>query len=196
MGSGRTSRLSATLRLGIDQFLGKLLACSGLRPFRSILRPSLFAIRYTHRIKGSANHVIANSRQVFHTPSSNQNNRVLLEVMAYAGNISCDLNAVGQPDARDFTQCRIRFLWGLCIDTRAYTSFLRRALEGRTGCLVLNSLAAFANKLIYCRQRLPLFLLICSIRVCRNCPLSERKKALPASFRNQSGSQRRRLPCI
>jgi hypothetical protein len=53
---------------------------------------------------------------------------------------------------------------------------LRRTLERRTGRLVLNLLATFANKLIYRRHCFPLYYVVTGIR--------RAKGRVPASFRN------------
>jgi len=162
-----------------------LLTCAGLWPFSTVFRAALFAIGHTNRIQRSANHVITNTRQVFHPASSNKDNRVFLQVVTNTGDVGCNFNPIGQPDARDFAQRRIRFLWCLCVNARANAPFLWRALERRASRFVLNLLTAFANKLIYRRHCFPLI----TRRILRA------KGLVPASFRNQSGSQRRPLPC-
>ncbi len=62
---------------------------------RPVLRSSLFAVRDADGIQRSANHVIPNSRQVLYAAASNQHNRVLLQVMADARNVSRDFNSIG-----------------------------------------------------------------------------------------------------
>src|SRR2546422_9960300 len=76
--------------------------------------------------------------------------------MTDSGNVSRHFNAVGQTYARDFAQRRVRFLRRLGIHASTDSAFLRRALQSRTGRLVLHLLAAFAYQLIDRRHRLPL----------------------------------------
>ena len=119
-----------------------------LRPLRSVLRTSLLAISHADRIERAANHVVTHTGQVLHAAASNKDNRVLLKVVADAGDIGRHLDTVGQTDTRDFPQRRIRFLRRLRVDASTNTALLRRTLERGTGRLVLDLLAAFANKLI------------------------------------------------
>jgi hypothetical protein len=95
-------------------------------------------------------------RQILHAAASNKHNRVLLQVVTDAGNVGRHLDPVGQANARDFAQRRVRFLRRLRVNARANTTLLRRTLERGTGRLVLDLLAAFANKLIYRRHCFPL----------------------------------------
>src|SRR5215217_7714858 len=80
------------------------LLSAGFGPFRSILRASLFAIGNTDRVERAANHVIADAGEVLHAAASDQDDRVLLQVVTDAGNISRDLDAVGQAHASDLAE--------------------------------------------------------------------------------------------
>jgi hypothetical protein len=57
------------------------------RPFGSILGTSLTPVRNTKGIKRTAYNMIANTRQVLYPASANQNNRMLLQVMADARDV-------------------------------------------------------------------------------------------------------------
>src|SRR6185295_6692179 len=124
------------------------LLSAGFRPFRSILRASLFAIGDADRVERAANHVIADAGKILHAAAPDQDNRVLLQVVTDAGDVSRDLDTVGQAHARDFAERRVRFLRCLRVNTGTDTTLLGEALKRGTGRFVLHLLAAFANKLI------------------------------------------------
>jgi hypothetical protein len=149
----------------------------------------LLTVSNAHGIQSAPNHVIANAWEVLNTATSDQDDRVLLQIVANAGNVGSHLNAIGQTDAGYFSQRRVWFLGSLRIHASTDTPLLRGTVESRTRGFVFDLLATLANKLVNCRHccfpfRWPPF----------RGP--ERKRALPASFRNSSGSQRRRLPCF
>ena len=72
--------------------------------------------------------MVANAGEILYTTSSDQHHGMLLQVMANAGNIGSHFDPVGEPDARDLSQCRVRLLGRRCVDTRANPSFLRTTL--------------------------------------------------------------------
>jgi len=68
---------------------------SRLRTFGAILGTSLLTVIHTGGIQGPANNVVTYTRKVFHPAASDQYDRVLLQVMTFAGNISVNLFLVG-----------------------------------------------------------------------------------------------------
>jgi hypothetical protein len=48
--------------------------------------------------------VITNTREILDTTASDENHRVLLEVVPFTRDISPDFSSVAQPDARDLPQ--------------------------------------------------------------------------------------------
>src|SRR3954462_8795317 len=76
----------------------------GLGPFGAVLGASLLAAGYAGSIQRAADHVIANTGQIFHTAAADEHDAVLLQVVADARNISSDLDAIGQADASDLAQ--------------------------------------------------------------------------------------------
>src|SRR5262249_29393154 len=115
------------------------------------LHPSLHA----HRVEGPADDVIAHPRQVFDSAASNQNQRVLLEVVTNAGNVGRHFDPVGQPHASDLAQRRIGFLWRLREHADADATLLRAVLEGRTLGLADDLSAALAHELADGRHKSP-----------------------------------------
>jgi hypothetical protein len=64
-------------------------------PFCSVSRAAFFSVLNAYRIKGTANDVIPNSWQVFHPSTADEDNRVLLEVVANPGNIGGYFDPIG-----------------------------------------------------------------------------------------------------
>src|ERR1700740_1802228 len=81
-----------------------LARCSAaLGALGSVLRPALLTVGHAHRIQRAAHNVIAHTRKILHTAAADQHNRVLLQVVADAGNVGGDLNPVGLPDTSHLT---------------------------------------------------------------------------------------------
>src|SRR5579883_1917213 len=74
-----------------------MVASPGLRlgPFCAVLRAALLAVGDADRVHGAAHDVVADAGQILDAPTADQHDRVLLQVVADAGNIGRDLNAVG-----------------------------------------------------------------------------------------------------
>ena len=83
--------------------------------------------------------------------------------MAHARDVGRNFNSIRQTHSSDFSQRRVWFLRRLCINARTHSSLLGGTLERRTGRLVLNLLATFADKLIYRRH---LFSSLLTFQVC------------------------------
>src|SRR5713226_3955133 len=143
-GSAASSRFEMTLRRGISCLPLRSLRLGSLR---SVLRTTLLSSLHTDRVERAADHVIAHARQIFHAAAANEHQRVLLQVVAHAGNIGRDLNAVGQPHARHFPQRRVWLLRRLREDAHAHAAFLRAVLQRRALGLTDDLRAAMTNEL-------------------------------------------------
>ncbi len=60
-------------------------------------------------VQSAADNVVANTRQVFHAAATNQDHRVLLQVMAYTANVGGNFHTVGQPDPGNLAKGRVGF---------------------------------------------------------------------------------------
>jgi hypothetical protein len=92
--------------------------------------------------------MITNARKVLNASSANQNHGVLLQVMPNAGNVSGYFYPIGEADAGNLAQSRVRLLWRNGVNTRTDAAALRILLKGRrsrTGPLVF---ASMSNKLL------------------------------------------------
>src|SRR5699024_9953927 len=73
--------------------------------------------------------LVAHAGQVLHTTAADEHDRVLLEVVALAGDACGDLGAGRQLHTRDLAQRGVRLPRGLGVDASAYTAALGRTLE-------------------------------------------------------------------
>jgi hypothetical protein len=102
----------AILGVGHDWTLGNfsatghrsLLLLEVFRATRAVLGATLPTIRDTLRIEGTANDVVANTGKVFDTTTANEHGRVLLEVVAFTGDVGGDLHSVCQTNTGDLTE--------------------------------------------------------------------------------------------
>src|SRR5271156_5600443 len=143
----------------------------------AILRTALFAVGHADGIKRAADYVVTNSGEIFHAAATNEHNRVLLQVVADAGDVGSDLDPVGQPDTGYLTQRGVRLLGRLGVDAGANAAPLGRPLQCRRGCLVARRSAAFSHELTECRQTLLL-------KIPQNIPAPHITGIAPATWRS------------
>ena len=111
-GSGRTSRLTAARRRDIA-------ALSYLRPLGAVFRAALAPVLDALGVVRAADDVIAHAGQILDPAAADQHHRVLLQVVALAGDVAGHLEAVGEPHARDLAQRRVRLFRRRRVDARA-----------------------------------------------------------------------------
>src|SRR5690606_23249332 len=110
------------------------------------------------RIEHAAQDVVTDAGKVLHAAPADQNNRVLLQVVTFAGDVANGFVAVlGQTDLGDLTQSRVRLLRGRRINAGANAATLGRTFQSRdlvTGGL---GLARLADQLVDRRHTICLF---------------------------------------
>src|SRR5919106_1961893 len=141
MGSGVSGRRLAGHFRGILQFLLDLLALG------AIARAGLATVADTLGVEGAADDLVADAWKVLHPAATHEHDRVLLKVVADAGDVGGDLDAAGQADPADLAQGRVGLLGRGRVDTRADTPPLGRTLERRRLGLLDLALAALADQL-------------------------------------------------
>src|ERR1043166_1929748 len=98
-GSGSTFRFGTSpLRGMIPRLLGALGA---------VLRPPLAAVADPCGIEGAADDVISHAGQILDSAASNQNDRMLLQIVPFAGDIGCHFHPIGQTNACHLAQRRV-----------------------------------------------------------------------------------------
>jgi uncharacterized protein (DUF2236 family) len=96
--------------------------------------------------------VITHTGQVFYTAAAHKHDRVFLQVMTHARDISRYLDAVCKAHTSDFTKSRVRLLRRYRVNARANAAALRVFLKsGRFGAAPL-IFPAISDKLSYCWQ--------------------------------------------
>ncbi len=118
----------------------------------TVLGTGLLTSGYAYGIESAADDVVTNTRKILNTAASDEDYAVFLQVMAFARNVSRYFDSVGQAYTGNFTKSRVRLLRGCGVNSGANTAFLRGLLQSRGLRFDCQSLAAFTNQLIDCRQ--------------------------------------------
>src|SRR5271165_4665148 len=139
-------------RIAVRAALLLACGCSGLGALGAILRAALRALDHSDRIERPANDVIPHARKILHTAAADEHDRVLLQVVALAGNVRRHLNAVRQADTGNLAERRVRLLGRLRVYARANSAPLRRSLQCRGGRLIPRCGATLPYQLTECRQ--------------------------------------------
>ena len=116
------------LRLCVVAYLLNPLLRRGLGPFCAVLGTALLPVRDTGGVERTTNDVIANAGKVLYTATADEHDRVLLEVMPFAGDVGGDLEPVGEPHPSDLPQRGVGLLRGRGVNTGADATLLRAAL--------------------------------------------------------------------
>src|SRR6266511_1269238 len=154
MGSGDSGRRLAGPLRGMPRLL-TLLALG------AVARAGLLAVADTLGVEHAADDLVADAGQVLDPAAAYQHDRVLLQVVADAGDVRGDLDAAVQPHPADLAERRVGLLGRGRVDARANPPPLGRALEGRGLGLLDLAPAALANQLGDRRQSLLLAVRSC-----------------------------------
>src|SRR5262249_42787322 len=119
-----------------------------LGSFCSVFGAPLLAVLHALGVEHAAQDVVAHARQVFHAATTDHHHRVLLQIVALAGDVADDLEAVGEPHLGDLAQGRVRLLRRRGVDARAHAAFLRALLQRRHLLLGVLRDARLADQLI------------------------------------------------
>lgn len=83
----------------------------------------------TGAVERATNDVVADPRQILHTPPTDEDDRVLLEVVPLARDVGGHFHLVRQPDASHLSVRRIRLFRIYDVDADADAALLRAPLE-------------------------------------------------------------------
>src|SRR2546423_11137882 len=98
-----------------------MLGLLGLFALGAVLRTALFAPFGAGRIEGAADHVVADTGKVLDAAAADEDHRVLLEVVADAGDVGGHLLAGGEANAGDLPKRLVWLLGRGRVDARADT---------------------------------------------------------------------------
>src|ERR1700742_2933948 len=144
LASGVISRRSARWRRDIWLSL--------LRTLGAVERTALLAVLDALGVEHAADDVIAHAGKVLDAAAADQDHRVLLQIVALAGNIGQRFEAVGQAHLGDLAQRGVRLLRRRGVDAGADSALLRAFLQGRNLVALGLGAARLANELIDCRH--------------------------------------------
>src|SRR5438477_207337 len=99
------------------------------RCLHAILRPALLAALDAEAVERPADDMVTHARQVTHTATADEHDRVLLEVVALAADVGGDFLAVRKPHAADLAERGIGLLRGNGLDLETHAALLRAGLE-------------------------------------------------------------------
>lgn len=98
--------------------------------------------------------MIANTRKILYTSTTDENDRVLLEVVSNTRDVSCNFNSIAQANTSNLAKSRIRLFRSDSHNTCANATFLWARLKRGSFSLISHRLSTFSNQLINCRHRL------------------------------------------
>src|SRR3990172_10383559 len=98
------------MALRLKRLTGDSLAGPLFRALGAVLRTSLTSLGDPARVQGTPDDVVTHTGKVFHTPAAHQNDRVLLEGVPFARDVSGYLDPVGKAHTRDLAQSGVRLL--------------------------------------------------------------------------------------
>src|SRR3954453_249391 len=127
---------------------GPLRGISALLLLGAVAAASLLTGLDALGVEGAADDLVADAGEVLHPAAADEHDRVLLEVVAHARDVSGDLDAARQAHAGDLAERGVRLLRGGRVGARADATALRRTLQGGRLGLRRLVLAALADQLV------------------------------------------------
>src|SRR5215470_19267086 len=124
-----------------------------LGPLGAVLGPALPTVGDAGGVERAANDVVADPGEILHAAAADEDDRVLLEVVTLAGNVRGDLHPVGQSDAGDLAERRVRLLRRGRVHANADATLLGAARHRGRLALVDDLVAALPDQLANRRHR-------------------------------------------
>src|SRR3954471_12960390 len=90
-----------------------------LLALRAVAAAGLLAAAHALRVERATDDLVADTRQVLYTAAPHEHDRVLLQVVADAGDVGGHLDTGREPHARDLAQRRVGLLRRRRVDARA-----------------------------------------------------------------------------
>src|SRR5262249_24115999 len=154
---------------------------------------ALPAVGDARRVERSADHLVAEAREILDAAAADQHDGVLLEVVPLTGNVRADFHAVRQPHAGDLAKSRVRLLGQGRVDAGADTGLVRRSAERRCLHLALGRDTSLAYELVYGGHELPGFG-PCMTKAGRGSAPANRHRMVANSDRARQTGRKMRIP--
>ena len=121
---------------------------AGFRTFGTVFGTALTALINAETVEGTTDDVVADTGQILYPAAADEDDGVLLEVMAFSADVGNDFEAVGEPDFGDLTKRRVRLFRGAGHHLKADPTALWAIGQcGRLGLFRLGT-ASFGDKLV------------------------------------------------
>jgi len=125
-----------------------LLDGSGFGPFCAVLGTRLIAVGNAGCIERSADHVIAHTRQILDATAADQNDAVLLQIVANTRNVGGALDTIRETNTGNLAKRRVRLLGRGRKNAGADTTLLRTSVKRRALRLVFVRSPPLADQLV------------------------------------------------
>ncbi len=123
-----------------------------LRPLGAVLGAALLTVGHALRVEHAADDVIAHAGKVLDAAAADHDHRVLLQIVAFTGDVADDLEAVRQAHLGDLAKCRVRLLRGRGVDAGAHAALLRACLHVARLLAIALRFPRVADQLLYRRH--------------------------------------------
>lgn len=110
------------------------------RSLCAVFGTGLLSVGYAGSIKSTSDDVVSGTRKVLYTAATDQNNRVLLKVVALTRDIACYFDTVGKTNSGDLSKSGVRLLRGCSLNSCTNASLLR---SGNVCCFLLKGVVSF-----------------------------------------------------
>src|SRR5689334_12000325 len=121
---------------------------SALLLLRAVTAAGLLAVADALGVQRTADDLVPDAGEVLHPAATDQHDRVLLEVVADAGDVRRHLDLAAELHPSDLAQRGVRLLGGGGVHARANATPLRASLQRRRLGLARLRLAALADQLL------------------------------------------------
>ena len=112
----------------------------------------LHTLGYACRIERPTDDVITNAGQILNSSATNEDRRVLLQIVTFTGNVYGTFLLVGEAHPCNLSYSRVRLFGSGRGNRKAHTSLLRAVVQNGRLALVNLLFSAVSDKLVDCRH--------------------------------------------
>ena len=134
------------------------------RTLVAVTAAGLTTITHAQSIQNTTDHLIPHTREVTNSSAANQHDRVLLQIVAFARNISSDLFAIRKSHTSHLSKSRVRLFGGYRLHLKTDATLLRAAFQQRRFAARTLLLPRFPDQLVNCRHKTQLRVIESKVR--------------------------------